>query len=265
MKTECYIVQDLLPSYAEKLTSDRTSADVKEHLEECDQCLKLYEAMAEKIHIKNDSGNIGQIDYLKKIKNRFKKRSIISAAMLIIIIYFFIAQYFGFYMYMNINQIMLILPIFIVIGYFTLYDGFNKGKNIGLDFWILNGLVVIISLGTIIITRLVGRWCELDNPFGLKIYQLGPWAFHMISILGLLLFILVIYGIAKSLKKSLLYYIMACNAISGICTIAGCNWFLRTLSDYRDIYTNPYIFIYAEGLILTTALWIWMKHKKTFI
>lgn len=42
-ETSCSIIRDLLPNYAEGLTSPETSEVVKAHLETCHTCRSLYE------------------------------------------------------------------------------------------------------------------------------------------------------------------------------------------------------------------------------
>lgn len=43
MKTDCCIVRDVLPLYAENMVSDETAALIKEHLAECESCRKEAE------------------------------------------------------------------------------------------------------------------------------------------------------------------------------------------------------------------------------
>ncbi len=69
MKNEliCSIVRDLLPNYIEKLTSDDTNHAVKQHLDTCEDCKKVYEQMVAEI------GNIEKVPvielkFLKKVK-----------------------------------------------------------------------------------------------------------------------------------------------------------------------------------------------------
>ena len=45
MKKECKIVQDLLPSYVDKLTNEETNQYIEEHLKECKECQKVLENM----------------------------------------------------------------------------------------------------------------------------------------------------------------------------------------------------------------------------
>lgn len=42
-RKECMIVRDLFPSYIEQLTNDTTNAVVKQHLQECRKCRKIYQ------------------------------------------------------------------------------------------------------------------------------------------------------------------------------------------------------------------------------
>ena len=47
-KYECNIVQDLLPNYIEKLTSENTNEYITKHLSECEQCSNIYNKFLEK-------------------------------------------------------------------------------------------------------------------------------------------------------------------------------------------------------------------------
>ena len=43
-KKDCKIVQDLLPNYIENLTNEETNKFIDEHLKECNECQKIFEA-----------------------------------------------------------------------------------------------------------------------------------------------------------------------------------------------------------------------------
>lgn len=45
MKTDCCIVRDILPLYAENMVSDETAERIKEHLSECQSCRKEADAI----------------------------------------------------------------------------------------------------------------------------------------------------------------------------------------------------------------------------
>ena len=76
----CEVVQDLLPSYVDGLTSDVSNQAVEQHLKTCESCRKLYREMQEPMNGENvsdinegqkaDSKNLSEIDYLKKIRSK---------------------------------------------------------------------------------------------------------------------------------------------------------------------------------------------------
>ena len=78
-KIPCAVIKDLLPSYADDLTSPETSGLVREHLEECPDCEAVYEAMHGEIppETEGDCGiaaDSSEIDYLKKSEIQGGKR-----------------------------------------------------------------------------------------------------------------------------------------------------------------------------------------------
>ena len=90
----CEVVQDLLPSYVDGLTSDVSNQAVEQHMKTCESCRKLYSEMREPMNgedvseindgQKADSKKSSEIDYLKKIRKRNRMR--ILAAVLIVVI-----------------------------------------------------------------------------------------------------------------------------------------------------------------------------------
>ena len=90
-KLPCDIIQDLLPSYADGLTSPASSEAVEAHLAECPTCAAAYAAM-QTGSTEEDKGSEGpgsedfpEIDYLKKIRSSNRKR-ILAAALLVLLL-----------------------------------------------------------------------------------------------------------------------------------------------------------------------------------
>ncbi len=88
---DCEIIQDLLPSYIDGLTCEKTNAVIEEHLAGCEKCRKVLASM------KGASEEIPEItredkkaiDFLKKNKKRNRRiliGSIVSALLLVLII-----------------------------------------------------------------------------------------------------------------------------------------------------------------------------------
>lgn len=76
-KIPCCLIHDLMPLFLEGLTENETKILIEEHLNECESCKNLYESMKEPQMEENENK---QVDYLKKVKKRSKKKLILSVA-----------------------------------------------------------------------------------------------------------------------------------------------------------------------------------------
>jgi len=87
MKTlECDIIQDLLPSYSDKISSKATNKLVEEHLKQCENCKIVLEKMNNDIDISYTGNQDEKIDYLKGFKKRRKAIVILSIILTISIL-----------------------------------------------------------------------------------------------------------------------------------------------------------------------------------
>ena len=70
-KIPCEVVRDLLPSYIDELTSEVTNRIVKDHLERCEECRKIYSAMTGSLTGEEEKfREQGEIDFLRKNRRR---------------------------------------------------------------------------------------------------------------------------------------------------------------------------------------------------
>ena len=67
VKLTCGIVQDILPNYIEKLTSDETNLAIEEHLHSCKECKQVYEQMIADIN-KPVKIPVKELKFLRKIR-----------------------------------------------------------------------------------------------------------------------------------------------------------------------------------------------------
>ncbi len=93
MKTDCNVIKDLLPLYAEKLTNETTNQFVLEHLSKCDSCQKELLQITKAPELP-----VSLYDYknLKKAKNRdrnYKIIGIVSIVLAIALIFFIVKPY----------------------------------------------------------------------------------------------------------------------------------------------------------------------------
>lgn len=85
----CEIVQDLLPLYAENLCSEESRAYVEEHLKECAECRRMYEATIKSIQIMNtqrtSNGNFANIKR-RKMNPHIKRALLIALCVLVVLL-----------------------------------------------------------------------------------------------------------------------------------------------------------------------------------
>lgn len=82
MNLDCDIIRDLLPSYIDDLTSEKSNVVIKEHLSTCIECQRVLTEMqqeAEPPIVSQDH----KIDYLKTYKKRSRRNVYITALVFI--------------------------------------------------------------------------------------------------------------------------------------------------------------------------------------
>lgn len=62
----CYIISDLLPLYQDDILSEQTKKDIDKHLNECEDCKKMMEAMKMQIDVKTTNAEL-KTNPLKKV------------------------------------------------------------------------------------------------------------------------------------------------------------------------------------------------------
>ena len=118
MKTDCCIVRDILPLYAEDMVSDETAALVREHLDECEVCRKEADVLISDTFTphKKDSPTATANDMvpLKKIARKFNMQmQSMSYALIILFVFLGLTITAGSDMMYN----SLIMPAVGVFGY----------------------------------------------------------------------------------------------------------------------------------------------------
>ncbi|RDY69112.1 hypothetical protein DXT76_16790, partial [Halobacillus trueperi] len=109
MKVSCEVIQDLLPLYVDKLTSEKSTLMVENHLKECKECNRMYSKMVEEIPDHTESVPSENIE--RKLVKRIRNKKIVSASSLIVI--FSVLGFFlgGFVFYSNNATIKSVTPI----------------------------------------------------------------------------------------------------------------------------------------------------------
>lgn len=84
----CEVVQDLLPSYVDGLTSEVTNEMVGSHMESCDNCRHIWERMQETDQAQTDvtQEEEREIDFLKKTRRRTRRKIAASVSLAILFV-----------------------------------------------------------------------------------------------------------------------------------------------------------------------------------
>ena len=80
----CGVVQDLLPSYVEGLTSPESNTAVERHLSGCPDCAQLLAALAGETPPPPEE--VKEVDYLKKVKRRGRRRVVAAVAVTVLVL-----------------------------------------------------------------------------------------------------------------------------------------------------------------------------------
>lgn len=67
---KCHIIKDLLPGYVDGLLSKETTAEVEQHLQECDDCRSDYEKMKSPVQAPLPPTTDKEVDFLKKVRRK---------------------------------------------------------------------------------------------------------------------------------------------------------------------------------------------------
>lgn len=85
---KCEIIQDLLPSYIEKLTSLHSNEEIEKHLQTCESCLQSYHEMTATANLNVpivDKEEVNKLNYFKKVKSKNIKIIVLSILSVIIL------------------------------------------------------------------------------------------------------------------------------------------------------------------------------------
>lgn len=81
----CGVVRDLLPSFAEGLTSPETNGAVEAHLKHCPDCKKRWTAMSGERIAGVPAEEAREVDYLKKVKRRTGWQVVLAAVCTVLV------------------------------------------------------------------------------------------------------------------------------------------------------------------------------------
>lgn len=82
----CYLVEDLLPLYADHLVAPQTEVDIQAHLSHCKSCTLKYQSMTAPLEPPKQADDAGGIQFLKK-ERRMERRKIFAAVVCCLVLF----------------------------------------------------------------------------------------------------------------------------------------------------------------------------------
>ncbi|MBO5937072.1 MAG: zf-HC2 domain-containing protein, partial [Clostridia bacterium] len=82
----CEIVEDLMPSYIDSLTSEVTNKAVREHLSQCEMCKAKLDNMKEPCSEDKIEHEKKEIDFLKKNRRKNIRTKLISLLAVVLVV-----------------------------------------------------------------------------------------------------------------------------------------------------------------------------------
>ena len=88
-KMTCEIVRDLLPLYVDGACTESSRVLVQEHIQECERCSNMLEAMRAPLYMKAEVRQTAEqkIEPVKKAVHRLKRRSLIAGVLAILVLF----------------------------------------------------------------------------------------------------------------------------------------------------------------------------------
>lgn len=71
-KKDCKIIQDLLPNYVDKLTTQESNEFIENHLKECSECNKIFENMKKDLNVEDEKKDKKVINFIKKYNKKMR-------------------------------------------------------------------------------------------------------------------------------------------------------------------------------------------------
>lgn len=254
MKLNCYIVQDLLPAYMEKLTSTETNTDIEAHLQDCTACKTKYENMA--TSIEKTASCIDQkpsFDYFKKIKQNYFYKIIFGYGILCTVMgSFFSAVFFNNPLFMD---PLFYAPIICLTLYFILKDTFQWGIFKKKSLLFLHLSIVALSCFIMVSMDSISEFDWVNNTafWGIPIEKIGLYSSYILIGTICIMILFCFYGLYRSMKTSGFYFSLLCHGLGSIGMLFS-SYRILTLVDFSVHGNNIFVdanTLYIEGLLFT--------------
>lgn len=183
----CDVVQDLLPLYLDEVCSGASGKLVREHLEECEKCRRMYVLLLQDAETASGAPEAGAV--LKKTSYAISRRAVNSALGILAMVVFWLVyfwqerladvgdyRYFSYRFHEMISIGIILVPLAALVWLLALLHRTRKQKT-----WRKNGalllvLLLLVSFHTGYFIRQQGTW----STSGLYEIQEVPDEYHIV-------------------------------------------------------------------------------------
>lgn len=274
MKLNCYIVEDLLPSYIEDLTSIETTRDVEEHMAACINCRDSLEIMKNKvalpdsIDLQKSAENKNDFSYLSKIRSYYTKKFSISLFLFIVFMILFLDKFFSspyFSVNGTLNSLFILVPTFIVFLYNLQSDVFYADIKKSTFHYTISIALICSTLLGFYIMYMAKTWVDIGFPFNIPPHKAGPVYSHIFFVIKSINSLLFILGLYNYIKERTSYFYLSTYSLLNIIVVLSFSKILMQL-DHIDTYSSlvsKVSLLYLEGIALIGILFMISKYKST--
>lgn len=265
-RINCNVIKDLLPSYMDEICSDDSKKLVEEHLNSCKECQNLMEMMTA-TEIVSEKTSDRQIDYMKKIRQDYTKKNIVSFGLVAVCLV--IGLMIGLNNYRLVSADLyycyIVVPIIMAGTYSVLSGQWKKGKRTkwGLAMGGIGSLLILYCIALRFLMVYCAKSLENGtNPLGIFPDRMGE-VFHwqLLFIIGIQV-IMVIVDIIASLKTKVWHGILIDIHGTGACLAFAFSLILgrlTTLEQFREIWNKNFLIVLAEGGLMAVIVMILKK------
>ena len=268
-KISCNVIKDLLPSYVEDICSHESKELVEEHLVGCRECQSLVEMMKE-TEIVSEKVDDRQIDYMKKVRQGYTRKSMVSLGLLIICLLVGMIMMISNYRFDSVNlyYCYIVVPVIMAGTYYALFGQWTKGRRAKWQF-VMGGIgILLITYCTIL------RFVVIDCANGIKqgTYllrlspeEIGPF-FHwqLLAVIEIQIIMLFV-AIVISLKTRVFHGILIDIHSMGCCLAFALNLILTkltTLEEFRKIWNRSFLIVLVEGILIAVMVMILRQERQ---
>ncbi len=262
-RTNCNIIKDLLPSYMDDICSEDSRKLVEEHLSGCRECRNLMEMITATEIVSEKTGD-RQIDYMKKVRQDYTKKNLISFGLLVVCLIMGLMVGMNSYrlVYINVYYCYIIVPIVIAGIYLTLSGQWITGKRQKWEVIMggIGGLLIIYC----IVLRFAAIYCVKGLEGGVYLTGVSPdkigvfFHWQLLIMTGVQVVMMIVDIIASFKTRVFRGILMDIHGMGACLAFAFCFILskLTTLEEFKEIWNRNFFIVLTEGVLMAVIVMV---------